>query len=262
MENNMEHNITTEEDRHKELSRLLVASKSDLTEHEQDLLSFAVNLDHGIPYFKIKHFVGDAQVTPYAKYKQFLLEIRAREEVIENLLMNIAKQEAQIEVLQEDRLAEISVAKLKLKDFELITNKNDLVKIHRRLQSAYSERKNFLLAVQEMYATKEAYLPDGTDLRDAVNDSDLSEKLEAEHWRSRLGKQAALDILTSGKIGTGNMDAISMLSEDDAVQTLGIALSWSTRVGIAIERIQSDVVEQLKNTTFNLELTPAKLELE
>jgi hypothetical protein len=191
-----------------------------------------------------------------------LLEIRGREEVIENLLMNTAKQEAMIEVIFEEMNELTSPAKIKLKEFDLITNKNDLIKIHRRLEQAYTERRNFIAALEEMYTTGEAYLPDGTDLKDAIMDEEMSLKLEEEHWIQRLGKQAALDLLSSGKIGTGNMDAISMMNENHAVAALDVAVDWATRVNNAMEQIQSAKIKELSNKQFSIELIDKPKQLE
>lgn len=247
--------ITTAEERYKELMDQLHSSRDDLSEEEKSHIDLALELDHGQPYFKVKHFIGDAQVTAYAKYKQLMLELRSREEIIENFLMNIAKQEATIEVIEEEIKEITSPAKLKLKEFELITNKNDLIKIHRRLKQAYEDRQNFLNAINDMYITGEAILPDGTDLKDAVRDPVKSHQLETEHWKARLGKQAALDIIAMGRIGTGNMEAISMMQEEDAVAALNVALDWSTRVNSAIGQIENETVKRLELTDgFSIKL--------
>lgn len=247
--------ITTSEERELELRARLSPDHSTLDEGKKKLLDFALSYDHGTPYFKVKHFVGDAQVTAYAKYKQFILELRTREEIIENFLMNIAKQEATIEVTYEELREQNTPARVKLKEFELITNKNDLNKLHRRLEQAYRERDHFFNAIQEMYDTGEAYLPDGTDLKDAINDPVKDYALEAEHWRYRLGKQAALDILSTGKIGSGNMDAISMMNEEDAVSSLNIALNWAIRVENAMGQLHTSALKSLTNKPFSLDIT-------
>lgn len=258
----MKENLTSIEERELAIQEKLKTYRKDLTEKQKELLDFSTEVDHSMPYFKIKHFVGDAQITSYQKYKQFLLEIRAREESLENILMNIAKQEAVIEVIYEEMKEITSPAKMKLKEFELITNRNDLLKLHRRLEQGYEERKSFILALQEMYETGEAYLEDGTDLKDAIQDKKRVEELEEEYWKYRLGKQAALDMISTGKIGTGNMEAITMLNHDDQVKTLNVAIDWATRVDGAMGQIQSKIVKQLENVQYDINLKSQSLELE
>ncbi len=259
----MQDNISSLEEREFLIQNKLVSMRDNLTEEQKSWIDVSVDIDHGTPYFKIKHFVGDAQITSFHKYKQFILELRAREEIIENLLMNIARQEAMIEVIYEEMNDISSNAKMKLKEFDLITNKNDLLKLHRRLKQAYNERNTYVEAIQEMYDSGEAYLPDGTDMKLALSDEKKMYELEAEHWKYRLGKQAALDMISTGKIGVGNMEAISMLSESDQVDTLNVAIGWASRVDNALGEIQKTVLKELENKSFNISLTkPQILEIE
>lgn len=258
----MQDNLTSIQDRELAIQERLKTFRSDLTEKQKEWLEFSTEVDHSMPYFKIKHFVGDAQITAYQKYKQFLLEIRSREESLENLIMNIARQEAVIEVIYEDMEKITSPAQMKLKEFELITNRNDLIKLHRRLSQGYEERRSFILALQEMYDSGEAFLEDGTDLKDAIQDPKKVEALEEEYWKYRLGKQAALDMIATGKIGTGNMEAITMLDHADQVKTLNVAIDWATRVDGAMGEIQSRIVKQLANVNYDIRLQNTSLELE
>jgi hypothetical protein len=77
-----------------------------------------------------------------------------------------------------------------------------------------------------------------------------------------LGKQAALDLLSSGKIGTGNMDAISMMNQDQAVAALDVAVDWATRVNSAMEQIQATKIKELSNKQFSIGLIDNPKELE
>ncbi len=70
--------------------------RDKLNEKEIDLLNFACQYEHSQSEFKTRHFVGDAQITPYQKYKQFLLELRSREEVIESMVVQLEKKEAEM----------------------------------------------------------------------------------------------------------------------------------------------------------------------
>lgn len=219
-----------------------VTDKSGLSERNAELLDLAIATDHGTPLFKIRHFVGDAQITPYAKYKQMLLELRAREEIIEQTLVTIEKNKALIELAQETFEAADSPAKKKLATLDLVSNQNDLLKTERRLKMAYAERQHFLDVMDEMYETGEAFLPDGTDMREAITDESLGERLEAEHWVYRLAKQAALDIMAYGHVGTGNLEAISMMDEARAKDTLSLAIAYSHGVKSALGTLEEQVM--------------------
>jgi hypothetical protein len=239
-----------------------ITDRSTLSEQDKDLLDLALSLDHGTPLYKVRHFVGDAQITSYAKYKQLMLELRSREEIIEQAIVNVEKNKAQVELAKENLEVADSPAKKRLAELDVISNENDLAKTERRLAMAYKERDNFLTVLKEMYHTGEAYLADGTDLKDAMTDENLGEWLEAEHWRYRLGKQAALDIIAYGHVGTGNLEAISMMDEAQAADTLQLAITYSHGVKSALGMLEKTVLEAIEsgeiNSTVKIEkqLTP------
>lgn len=242
------------------------ANRSYLSDSDKELLQLAMDTEHGTPVFKIRHFVGDAQITKYAKYKQLLLEIRSREEMIEQTLVTIEKNKANIEECKELIALTPSNATRKKLEWELVSNTNDMMKTERRLKMMYTERDNYLGILKEMYETGEAYLEDGTDLKQSVIDKELGEKLEAEHWVYRLGKQAALDLIAYGHIGTGNLEAISQLNEETAIRTLGLAMTYSHSVKKALGTMESSIIEAIEsgqiNSTIKIEKQDTLKELE
>lgn len=224
---------------------------SMLSENDKQLLELALATDHGTPLFKIRHFVGDAQITRYAKYKQLMLELRSREEIIEQTLVTLEKNKAHIEEVKEMIENAPTAAAAKKLQWDLTSHVNDVAKTERRLQMAYRERGHFLKILNEMYASGEAYLADGTDMRKALIDEDLQEELEAEHWTYRLGKQAALDLIAYGHIGTGNLEAISMMSESQAVKTLQLAMTYSHAVKKELGIMESTIIDAIESGRIN-----------
>ena len=57
---------------------------------------------------------------------------------------------------------------------------------------------------------------------------------------ARMGKQAALDVYTTGKIGTGNLDSIYD-EEDDQFATLNVAMQYSGLMSAGIGKIQNEL---------------------
>jgi len=236
---------------------LPISDKSQLSSEDKELLQLAMETEHGTPLFKIRHFVGDAQITKYAKYKQLLLEIRAREEMIEQTLVTLEKNKAMIEEARETLEVETSKARIKRAQLEIASNTNDLLKTERRLKLMYTERQHYMTALKEMYENGEAYLADGTDLKDAIQDPILSEELESRHWTYRLGKQAALDLIAYGHIGTGNLEAISQMTEDQAVGALQLAMAYSHSVKTALGTMEKSIIEAIESGQI-----PATLKIE
>ena len=50
---------------------------------DKELIDFALTKSNATPKFKLKYFVGGAQLTPYATLRQWLMELRAREESLD-----------------------------------------------------------------------------------------------------------------------------------------------------------------------------------
>ena len=125
----------------------------------------------------------------------------------------------------------------------------------RRLDQALEERAQYLKLIQEMYDNGEAYLPDGMDLRDAIQDPYIDGLLEKDHWISRLGKQAALDLLSYGYIGSGNMEAITMLNDQDAMESVQTALVFSNRIKNELALTEGKLMQEIESggtNTFNI----------
>ena len=61
-----------------------------------------------------------------------------------------------------------------------------------------------------------------------------------------MGKQAALDILSFGRVGTGNLDSISMLPEEDQLKILSIGFQYSNLLGGQLAKIEESTREYTK----------------
>jgi len=225
----------------------------NLSNRDIDFISMAINSEWGTPDFKMRHFVGDAQITPFAKMRQFILELRSREEMIEDLEVATEKSLAMIEIEKERISEEVSEAKIKLINAEIKRIKNDYNRTSRRLNAAYEERNRVLRMIQEMYDNGEAYLSDGREIKDIFHTPEEDE-LEKELWTLRLGKQAALEMISYGRIGTGNMDAISMLNEDQQIEAIKVAIGYSSKVNNSLGLINDEVQSQIEHNKISLEL--------
>ena len=60
-----------------------------------------------------------------------------------------------------------------------------------------------------------------------------------------MGKQAAIDVYTTGKIGTGNLDSIAMMREDDQYATLNVAMQYAGLLNVGIAKIQNELKPHL-----------------
>jgi len=230
--------------------RFVSEPKSDismLSDFDKEVLHKAMNKEWTNPKYKLRYFVGEAQITPYAKMRQWLLEIKSKEESIENLEYEIAK--AQVEYDRFERMRDQAHDDLdkRLAEIEMWNSDRIMYTTKRRLQDWYLERQQLIDLLTEFLASDQAYLPDGSGrtYMDILN-TEEEDLYEAEYWTNRLAKQAATDMLFYGRIGSGNMDAILQMPPEQQAETLSLTVNYSTKLQDYQNRLQSEAEENLK----------------
>lgn len=225
----------------------LLTDTSMLNEEEKQKIVFAMNKEWTNPKYKLKYFVGNAQITPFAKYRQWLLELKSKEESIENVEYEVAKYEVEIKRFQrmadqahDDLDRELAMIECKNAEKNMITTK-------RRLNDWYLERAHLLDLLKEFEESEEAKLPDGSGrtYQDILNTAE-EDVYEAEYWTNRLAKQAATDMIFYGRIGAGNMDAILQMDPEQQAETLALTVNFSTKLQHYTLRLQDKAEQQLK----------------
>ena len=226
---------------------VIESDTSMMSEDEKDLITKAMNKEWTNPKYKMRYFVGQAQITPFSKFRQWLLEIKSKEESIENMEYEIAKYE--IEVDRFARMADEAHDDLdrRLAEVEKWNATRNLTMSKRRLQDWYLERHQLLDLLKEFTESDEGKLPDGSGRTywDIIN-TEADDDYEAEYWTNRLAKQAATDMLFYGRIGTGNMDAILSMDPKQQAETLALTMNFSTQIQSYTQRLQSEAEENLK----------------
>lgn len=218
------------------------------------LIDIAEKVSFALPKYKAENFVGGAQITPYAKLKQWLLELRGREDAVEHLEYVVRKQELQIEIEEESKQYITDPKKKEMVDLNVADMKIDLRKFKRNLKDAYIERQGFVDLIKEFMDSDDAKLPDGTTLMDVIGKKDLEDKYEREYWTVRMAKQAMLDMIAYGRVGTGNLDSILMMEPEQQRQVLALASSYTIATDQNLNRLMANattnpfsIEESLKN---------------
>jgi hypothetical protein len=206
----------------------LITNTSDLTVDEKKYVAYSISSDISLPHFKAEHFVGNAQITPYAKIKQYLLELSSREDVIEAIEYDARKCKVKINRLKKDA-ENLSGFDLEEINIDIEHEERNYKKYMHKLKLAYSERRTFLNLINKFNESPEGKYEDGRLLIDVVGDPVIAEKLEQQHWTYRMAKQSAMDMIAYGRIGVGNMDAIAMMQPDQQEAVLRLASEYVVR---------------------------------
>ena len=154
--------------------------------------------------FQIKHFVVNSQHNPYRQFKQILLELEVRYTNLEQVNLEVEKNRLERDLLVEKMESETSPAQKKLYEFDIKKNDVTFDNITRSRERIISELENLHKIEQEF---RSQY-----DVKDLMNNQ---EKYEHEYWIRRLATQSALELLTVGRIGVGNLEALMQMGAEN-----------------------------------------------
>lgn len=233
-----------------------------LNEEDRKLLDVAEGLSFALPKYKAENFVGGAQITPYAKLRQWLMELRSREDAAEHMEYLLRKKEIEIQ-LEHEKMEFLTeplrkeLVELGIKDMHI-----DLRKYQRNLKDAYRERQIFIDLIKDFLVSDDSKMPDGSSLMEVFNNQLLEDKYEKDYWSVRMAKQAMLDMISYGRVGTGNLDSILMMSPEQQKEVMALASTYTvtidrninTLMGMAATNqnmISNELKDQFKIGTSN-----------
>jgi len=220
---------------------------SMLSERDKELIKKSLNKEWTNPKFKLRWFVGQAQITPFAKFRQWLLEIKTKEEAIENMEYELAKHQVEIERFKRLRDTATDDLDKRMAEIEMWNLERLLYMSKRRIQDWYLERQNLVDLLKEFLDSDEAKLKDGSGRTYMdIMDTEEEDRFEAEIWTNRLAKQAACDLIFYGRINSGNMDAILTMSAEQQAETLALGLNFATQLQQYTNNLQLQIDEKLK----------------
>jgi hypothetical protein len=222
----------------------IVTDTGMLSDHDKAILEKAHNKEWKNPKFKVRWFVGESQYTPYGKMKQFLLELKSRENTVEMIEYEIAKFEVQEKIHLRNAENTDDELEAEMQRIEAAKVRKDINRSINRVADFYRERNDLIDCLNEFLASSESKTPDGRSLMDILDTSE-EEEYEKQYWTVRLARQAAMDMCSYGRIGAGNLEAIMMLDKDHQVEVIGLAnhlnLSYDTRHQL----IRNQIAQQL-----------------
>ena len=208
---------------------------------ENDILEVISENSFGMSDFQLKNYVVKSQVTNYRQVKQSLIELNARKDSIFQIEIDQKRRKIKKRKIEHQLENETDEFEKEILSIDLEEIEKDLKYVEKRLLSQKKEYQLFLEFITSQFDDKQ-------QLEDYINDDEE----ERKYWIARMGKQAALDLLSTGRIGTGNMDSIAMMSEEDQLQTLKVAVQYSGLMGVGISKMQQEMIpylQQLEKTS-------------
>ena len=187
--------------------------------------------------FQSRYFVVNSQVTDYRRVRQALLEIETRIAAKKQIIRDSKRSEVKLKIKERDIKLEEGDLEKELILLDIDQLQYDISVYTKKLRVVEEELDEFAKLVLEIVPT----------LSDLEKYKEHNEELEREYWIYRMAKQASVDMVTTGRIGAGNLDSIAMMTPKDQALTIGSALLSSKKLTSGINKI-----EEALNTNSNL----------
>ena len=208
----------------------------NITDLDWKLLEGALHMNSGMTEYQCTHFVADSQLTPWRKARQSLLELETRYHAYVEIKHSLKKAKVQKKILQRDYDNETDELTKELIAVDLSKIDYDITIWKRKYYQSQKEMQIFL-DIAKKYIKEE---------KDIKYFTEFNDDEERAYWIARLGKQAAMDIISYGRISSGNMESITMMPEKDQVQTLQIAVKFSSMIGSGLDKLNKQLQPELK----------------
>lgn len=186
----------------------------DLKEHALTALQY---ISTGMSDFQIKHFVIGDKLNIFKIFKQLCMELEVRYEKLEFTL--VEKEELELLILQLQNEIERETDTIEIK---LIKNKISKKNIELKITSKRIEglRKEIITLEEEYKILVQKF-----DVKELI---EKQEEYEQQYWVDKLSLEGQFDIMTTGRLGKGLLDALIGLPQE--IQTFIVQNSVSNAI--------------------------------
>lgn len=182
------------------------------------------DLTFSMTQFQIKHFVIGSQHNNFRQFKQILLEMEVRMTNLEQIGLDMEKNRLERDLAEEKMNSETSPAQKALYAHEIKKLDVGYENGMRAMERTKGEL-NYLKSIENEFREK-------IDVKELMENQELYEN---DYWIKRLANQAALELLTVGRIGVGNLEALMQMGDNNFKKAL-----------VEATRITNEVKEQVK----------------
>jgi hypothetical protein len=207
-----------------------------LDEKEIKIVVGALNMSSNQSEYQNRHFVTASQLTPYRMLKQCMLEIESRHHSWYNVKNKHKRKLVEIQIAKRELESTRDPLTKQLIEIDIEDMENDCRIWERKLMQAEDEMMGFIQQVKQIAGDDEEMLNKAFT---------YDEQEERQYWVTRMAKQAAMDMVSYGRIGSGNMDSIAMMPEEDQIMTLATTLQYNERLMNGMNQISQAVSQGL-----------------
>lgn len=185
--------------------------------------------------YQIDHFVVGEKMTPYRILRQILMELETR-----YVNLELTKKDQKIEIIKIKQLKstldtlegfdkEIQELEIEKKELEL----NSISKTIFNTEYEINVLENQFKKLKEQYP----------DMKSVLTDPDGEE----EYWINKFIKEAQVDIMTTGRVGKGVLDAIMSLPNEHQQFIINHAVSQATNSNVYISGVEDLILKEIRD---------------
>ena len=174
----------------------------------------------GMSKTQMENFIFSMQITSTKTAFQFINELQTRFNSLKGSILHVEEKEAERMILEEEKEVAKTDGEVKLKKVLIRKKDHEIAMTKAKIRQSNKEIEHITESLNKYE------LATGNKLTemDFENEDD-----DRDYWMRRLSKQAGLDIISTGRISTGNMEALMVLpgTDSDKVLSNAIAISLS-----------------------------------
>jgi hypothetical protein len=214
-------------------------------EYTLSIVDYALNYDNGQSWYSNRNFVAGTGLTPYKRVQQCFMEIDVRYGNFKESYRKLKRWAIKAQMTVEDmKRTEDKLEKAMLRqDYDDLMY--DMIYVKRKLLQCKREITDFIQIVKDN-------CPNPEDVKKYITHDEAEER---KYWLARLAKQAAMDIIASGRVGSGNLDSILLMDERDQLDCLRGALEFAGKLNGTIDLAN----KQLEEKHQNIKTDPGKM---
>lgn len=182
--------------------------------------------------FQNKHFVINAHVTPYRQMQQAAMEVQVRYNSLQKITISYKRCLNDIARVTHEMEQEDDPFYKQDKIYELQLLQVDKTVWVNKINQSKKEIESFVKIIKEKFQ-------DPSDIKGLLEDKELKEREEQKYWIARMARQSATDLMTTGRIQAGNIEALLQMNPEDQAAVVDLALTYSTAVNRSIGGIKS-----------------------
>jgi hypothetical protein len=214
----------------------------EVEESDVALMQWADQVPFGQSEFQNRYYVINSQITPWRQLRQAIMELQARTNSLQKITVQYRRNLNDIARLKSEIAEEEDPFQKTDLECQLEICKLDTQVWMNKIRQCKEETDGIMSIIKER--------TDCDDLDSVIatfEDPAIIEAEEHKYWIARMAKQCAIDLLTTGRVQSGNLESMLMMKPEDQAAITDLALTYSTAMNHSIGKFKEIAEDKVEN---------------